>query len=115
MNDAHARPEDRNRTPVGTRRTLRVLLDPAQYHADVLAGKTKAAAAGEGAAGDAAADDPAAEYIYRTFNLLVRRRGEENNFKAVLATIRDGEGGVAGGGAGAPRRGRGGPRDAGSV
>ena len=26
---------------------------------------------------------------YTTFNLLVRRKGKENNFKAVLATIRD--------------------------
>jgi intron-binding protein aquarius len=27
--------------------------------------------------------------VYETFNVLVRRRPEENNFKAVLETIRD--------------------------
>jgi intron-binding protein aquarius len=27
--------------------------------------------------------------VYETFNILVRRRPEENNFKAVLETIRD--------------------------
>jgi hypothetical protein len=30
--------------------------------------------------------------MYNTFNLLLRRRGEANNFKAVLQTIRDGNG-----------------------
>src|ERR1700730_12801274 len=29
------------------------------------------------------------EEVYETFNVLVRRRPEENNFKAVLETIRD--------------------------
>ena len=74
MNDPHARPEERGRKPVGARRTVRVLLDPAQYHTDTLSFN-----AGEG------------EDVYASFNLVVRRRGEENNFKAVLATIRDGE------------------------
>jgi hypothetical protein len=27
--------------------------------------------------------------VYKTFNLLIRRRAKENNFKAVLETVRD--------------------------
>lgn len=87
-NDPHARPEERNRRPAGTRRTLRLLLDPAQYHADMLAAK----ASGSGSSsGTGAASEGAAGGVYSSFNLLIRRRGEANNFKAVLATIRDGE------------------------
>lgn len=88
FNDPHAKPEDRNRRPAGYGRTYKLALDPAQYHADMLAATAaagsggKAAVAGEGAPLDAG--------VYGTFNLLVRRRGEANNFKAVLATIRDG-------------------------
>jgi intron-binding protein aquarius len=41
----------RARQPVGMKRTFRLLLDPAQYHADVLAGNTK---------------------VYESFNLVVR-------------------------------------------
>jgi intron-binding protein aquarius len=47
-----------------------VLLDPAQYHEDTLA----VARGGE--------------VVYESFNLLMRRRPEANNFKAVLCTIR---------------------------
>lgn len=58
---------DRTRIP-GTQRTLRLWLDTAQYQLDVDAGK---------------------ENVYKTFNVLVRRKPKENNFKAVLETIRD--------------------------
>ena len=54
--------------PVGTKRTYRVALDPSQFTQD------KKSSAGTD--------------IYNTFNLIVRRRGAENNFKAVLETIR---------------------------
>jgi hypothetical protein len=72
-NDPSARPEDRGKQPAGTRRSYRVLLDPAQYHSDAVA----------------VAEGRLPELPYTSCNLLVRRRGEENNFKAVLATIRD--------------------------
>jgi intron-binding protein aquarius len=51
-----------------------VELDAAQYQLDLNA----AAAAGAGAVD-----------IYSTFNLLMRREAKENNFKAVLESIRD--------------------------
>jgi intron-binding protein aquarius len=51
-----------------------VELDAAQYQLDLNA----AAAAG-----------PAAVDVYSTFNLLLRREAKENNFKAVLESIRD--------------------------
>lgn len=54
--------------PKGKRRFLRVALDPAQYAAD--------------ATGSCGTD------VYDTFNIVVRRHGKENNFKAVLETIR---------------------------
>ena len=54
------------------RRTLRVLLDPSQYYVD-----TKRHVEEGG-------DD-----VYSSFNLVVRRKAKENNFKAVLETIRD--------------------------
>ena len=52
--------------PVGNKRTLRLRLDPAQYHADM----------------------KAADMVYETVNLLVRRNAKENNFKGILETIR---------------------------
>merc|ERR1719330_614421 len=58
------------RTPVGDNRVLRVLLDPAQYHADL----------------DAVADGK--EEVYSSLNLVMRRKPKENNFKAILHTIR---------------------------
>jgi hypothetical protein len=64
--------EGRPRRAVGHQRTYRVVLDSAQYARD------------QTGILDRKAEDP-----YTTFNLLVRRRPEENNFKAVLATIRD--------------------------
>lgn len=57
--------------PKGKRRYLRVALDPAQYAAD---------ATGNGSS--------LGIDVYDTFNLLVRRHGRENNFKATLETIR---------------------------
>ncbi len=61
------RPLDKGNTAQGTRRTFRVRLDPAQYHEDMRRG----------------AD------VHETTNLVVRRKAKENNFKAVLETIRD--------------------------
>ena len=52
----------------GTKRILRVALDPAQYSID---SKSKRGTD-----------------IYQAMNLIVRRHGRENNFKAVLETIR---------------------------
>jgi len=58
------------KTPVGDNRVARVLLDPAQYHTDletIAEGRTD---------------------VYSTLNLIVRRKPKENNFKAILETIR---------------------------
>ena len=55
----------------GTKRTYVVELDTAQYQIDM----TKMA--------EENTEDP-----YQGFNLLVRRSAKENNFKAVLLTIR---------------------------
>jgi RecA/RadA recombinase len=58
---------------MGDIRTFRIALDTAQYQLDqeyLLANEN-------------------ASDLYSTFNLLVRRSAKENNFKAVLSTIRD--------------------------
>ena len=55
----------------GESRTYRVLLDANQYHQDM-----------ERASGGA-------QDVYDTFNILMRRKPKENNFKAVLETIRE--------------------------
>ncbi|KAJ2798680.1 hypothetical protein H4R21_003832 [Coemansia helicoidea] len=52
----------------GSVRRFRVLLDPQQYHADIQAGD----------------GGP-----YAALNVVVRRRPQESNFKAVLETVRD--------------------------
>jgi intron-binding protein aquarius len=57
----------------GTRRTVRIALDPSQYALDI-AEKKKS--------GDAA-------WPYKSFNIIMRRNPEENNFKAVLECVRD--------------------------
>ncbi|EED91792.1 hypothetical protein THAPSDRAFT_262371, partial [Thalassiosira pseudonana CCMP1335] len=57
--------------PKGKRRFLRVALDPAQYAQDATGHGSKLGVD-----------------VYDTFNLVVRRHGKENNFKAVLETIR---------------------------
>ena len=58
--------------PRGTQRTLVVALDAAQYQLDV----TRQVESG-------------AREVYSGLNLLVRRKPEENNFKAILECIRD--------------------------
>ncbi|XP_066279598.1 RNA helicase aquarius-like [Branchiostoma lanceolatum] len=55
----------------GENRTFRVWLDPNQYQ------------------GDMARTMDGAEDVYETFNIIMRRKPKENNFKAVLETIRD--------------------------
>ena len=55
----------------GEGRTYRVLLDANQYHQDM----ERASSGGED--------------TYDTFNILMRRKPKENNFKAVLETIRE--------------------------
>ncbi|CAF1432066.1 unnamed protein product, partial [Didymodactylos carnosus] len=55
----------------GSTRTWRVWLDPNQYQLDI-----EQTLNGE-------------EDVYDTFNILLRRKPKENNFKAVLETIRD--------------------------
>ncbi|GJJ70103.1 intron-binding protein aquarius [Entomortierella parvispora] len=56
----------------GNTRTFRVALDPNQYKLDQEAAK-------KNGGGD----------VYQTFNIVLRRKPEENNFKPVLETIRD--------------------------
>ena len=75
MLDANGRvleegPEPKPELP-GDSRTFRVWLDCSQYRADVDTVKGKK------------------EDVYQTFNVLMRRKPKENNFKAVLATIKD--------------------------
>jgi len=55
----------------GKTRKLNLALDTAQYHLDALA-------LAEGRSSD----------VYQTFNVLVRRKPKENNFKAILECIR---------------------------
>ena len=54
-------------------RTFRVWLDCNQYKADL----------------DSVKEGTNDEDVYETFNVLMRRKPKENNFKAVLSTIRD--------------------------
>ncbi|GIL75166.1 hypothetical protein Vretimale_7780 [Volvox reticuliferus] len=73
MNDFTGRVRrDEVKPPEGFGRTLAVALDTAQYQIDM---NTMAKHKSE---------DP-----YSTFNLLMRRKPKENNFKAVLESIRD--------------------------
>jgi intron-binding protein aquarius len=77
LRDADGKPmnsarRDVQMQPKGTQRTLLVAMDAAQYHLDV----TRQVDAG-------GAD------VYAGLNLLVRRKPEENNFKAILECIRD--------------------------
>lgn len=73
MNDFSGRiKRDEWKPPKGELRTVTVALDTAQYHMDV----NKIAEKG--------ADD-----VYGTFNVLMRRKPKENNFKAILESIRD--------------------------
>lgn len=62
-------------------RRIRVKLDPAQYALDAAARNAKGGAAIEGAAGGG-------DSLYTTFNVIMKRKATENNFKAVLECIR---------------------------
>lgn len=57
--------------PVGLNRRVQVLLDGIQYNQDLKASENNV------------------EEIYSSFHLLVRRKPKENNFRAILETIRD--------------------------
>ncbi|XP_077214352.1 P-loop containing nucleoside triphosphate hydrolases superfamily protein [Tasmannia lanceolata] len=73
MNDFTGRiKRDEWKPPKGELRRVTVALDTAQYHMDV---------------SDIA--EKGAEDIYGTFNILMRRKPKENNFKAILESIRD--------------------------
>ncbi|KAK1287098.1 putative RNA helicase SDE3 [Acorus calamus] len=73
MNDFTGRiKRDEWKPPKGEMRTITVALDTAQYHMDV---------------SDIA--EKGAEDVYKTFNILMRRKPKENNFKAILESIRD--------------------------
>ncbi|XP_041989829.1 RNA helicase aquarius-like [Salvia splendens] len=73
MNDFTGRVKrDEWKPPKGELRTVTVALDTAQYHMDVCDIAEKGA------------DD-----VYSTFNILMRRKPKENNFKAILESIRD--------------------------
>ncbi|GAN09003.1 intron-binding protein aquarius [Mucor ambiguus] len=69
---SHFTPELKQARWKGSRRTLRVEMDANQYKMDM--DKFNAKQAGD---------------IHTTFNVLVRRKPQENNFKSVLETIRD--------------------------
>ncbi|XP_012584001.1 PREDICTED: intron-binding protein aquarius [Condylura cristata] len=56
----------------GESRTFRVFLDPNQYQQDMTS-----------------TIQNGAEDVYETFNIIMRRKPKENNFKAVLETIRN--------------------------
>jgi intron-binding protein aquarius len=64
-------PTKRHRT--GDKRIIRVLVDANQYQNDL----------------EARQANPSAPDIYTSFNLLMRRKPKENNFKSVLETIRE--------------------------
>jgi intron-binding protein aquarius len=73
MNDFTGRVRhDQQRPPEGNLRTLTVALDTAQYQLDV----------------DSVVHD-GAEDVYKTMNVVMRRKPKENNFKAILECIRD--------------------------
>nr|POF00453.1 intron-binding protein aquarius [Quercus suber] len=73
MNDFTGRiKRDEWKPPKGELRTVTVALDTAQYHMDFSNIAEKGA------------DD-----VYGTFNILMRRKPKENNFKAILESIRD--------------------------
>ncbi|XAR61582.1 hypothetical protein NMG60_11016040 [Bertholletia excelsa] len=73
MNDFTGRiKRDEWKPPKGELRTVTVALDTAQYHMDVTD------------IGEKGAED-----VYSTFNILMRRKPKENNFKAILESIRD--------------------------
>ncbi|CAA7395754.1 unnamed protein product [Spirodela intermedia] len=73
MNDFTGRiKRDEWKPPKGDLRTVTVALDTAQYHMDV-----------------SSIAEKGTEDVYGTFNILMRRKPKENNFKAILDSIRD--------------------------
>ncbi|KAL5192903.1 RNA helicase aquarius [Glycine soja] len=73
MNDFSGKiKRDEWKPPKGELRTVTVALDTAQYHMDV-----------------SNIAEKGAEDVYGTFNVLMRRKPKENNFKAILESIRD--------------------------
>lgn len=80
-------PTVEQKAPKGHKRTLRVLLDAAQFQ------KVGYAAACSALCQPRTAllqdMDEGREGLYKTFNLVLRRKPKENNFKAVLETIRN--------------------------
>lgn len=73
MNDFTGRiKRDEWKPPKGELRTITVALDTAQYHMDVTGIAEKGT-----------------EDVYGTFHILMRRKPKENNFKAILDSIRD--------------------------
>lgn len=73
MNDFSGRTKREDvRPPEGDERTVLLALDEAQYQMDVTASA-----------------EQGAPDVYSGFNLLVRRKPKENNFKAILECIRD--------------------------
>jgi intron-binding protein aquarius len=73
MNDYTGRiKRDEWKPPKGEIRTVKIALDTAQYHIDA----TEVA-------------EKHGENVYGTFNILMRRKPKENNFKAILESIRD--------------------------
>eukprot|EP00923_Selenidium_pygospionis_P042265 GHVN01073199.1.p1 GENE.GHVN01073199.1~~GHVN01073199.1.p1 ORF type:complete len:1799 (-),score=441.84 GHVN01073199.1:775-5532(-) len=91
-------PNPRNRRePVGELRTIRVLLDPAQYNTDIKRASSGTTATVGGVStgtgippGDAGTAGVVSglDDLYGSFNLCVRRNPRENNFKSILQTIR---------------------------
>eukprot|EP00271_Cylindrocystis_brebissonii_P006901 TRINITY_DN197_c0_g1_i1.p1 TRINITY_DN197_c0_g1~~TRINITY_DN197_c0_g1_i1.p1 ORF type:complete len:1299 (+),score=219.01 TRINITY_DN197_c0_g1_i1:142-3897(+) len=70
MNDMTGRiKREEWKPPVGDKRTILVVLDSAQYQIDTDAGEVEAA--------------------HSSVNVIVRRKPKENNFKAILESIRD--------------------------
>eukprot|EP01038_Epipyxis_sp_PR26KG_P005853 gene5853-8076_t len=66
LNDL-TKPDERPQGRVGHKRKIRIHLDPAQYYIDIKEGRN----------------------CYETMNLVVRRDPKENNFRAILETIRN--------------------------
>ena len=90
------KPDSRKGGRAGDVRTLSVLLDPAQYHLDMRDGRDVYHMGGRGSAGGGSSSSSSSGGGGgggggggEGLNLLVRRKGKENNFKSILETIRD--------------------------
>ena len=71
LSDPNHERESSGKASKSHKRRYKVALDPAQYASD---------ATGRGS--------PFGTKVYQTLNIIVRRHGKENNFKAVLETVR---------------------------